>query len=102
MDEVIDLKISGHSDDIVMWEMGGKGDELYPPNNGDSPYAGTMLIHSPSGRCRVHVLYDGCWSFALCKVDEGDPNLWPVAFGWEGYSQTLTLKVPTGTKVSWE
>ena len=102
MAEVIDLKISGHSDDIVMWEMGEKTDELYPPVNNEHPYAGTLLVHSPHGRCLVHVLYSGCWSFAVSKVDEYDPDLWPALLAWEGYSQTLTLKVPKGTKIGWE
>ncbi len=95
------LKIRGHSDDIVYYELGKKKDELYPPESEKDPYMGTLLVHSSKGRCLVHVLYDGCWSFAVSKVDEDDPDVWPCASRWEGYSQHLEITVPKGTKIEW-
>jgi hypothetical protein len=96
------LKISGHSDDVVCYELGKRADELYPPDRGgEGPLGGTLLVHSSKGRCLVHVLYDGCWAFAVSKVDEEDGDLFPIKLGWEGYSQQIELEVPKGTKVEW-
>ena len=95
------LKISGHSDDIVCYELEKESDELYPPETEKAPYVGTLLVHARRGRALVHVLYDGCWSFAVCKVDEDDPELWPFKSVWSGYSQHLEITVPTGAKVEW-
>jgi hypothetical protein len=96
------LTISGHSDDVVYYVLGDETeDELSPPNTDDTPYMGTLLVHSAKGRCLVHVLFDACWSFAVSKVDEDDGDLFPFTTGWLDYSQVLSLTVPKGTKVEW-
>jgi hypothetical protein len=95
------LKISGHSDDIVYYSVGNKKNELSPPETEMDPYMGTLLVHSGKGRCLIHVLYDGCWSFAVSKDDEDDDTPWPATVTWEGFSQVLHMDVPKGTKVEW-
>ena len=99
------LKISGHSDDIVSYELGKKADELSPPENNrgddDGLFMGTLLVHSRKGRCVVHVVYDGCWSFAIGKADEEDPAPWAFSVTWDGYTQVIEADVPKGTKIEW-
>jgi hypothetical protein len=98
---MIELKIRGHSDDIVSYKLDDKSDELNPPNT-DGPYMGTLLVHSDKGRCLVHALYDGCWSFAVSKVDECDEMTFQSSSWWEDYSEVLSLMVPKGTKLDWK
>lgn len=89
------LKISGHSDDIVSWELDGEHDEFTLSDRGVM----TLLVHSSAGRAKVHAIYDGCWSFALSKVDEEDGDLFPHTRSWKGYTEVLELEVPKGTAV---
>lgn len=85
----------GASDDLVEVE-GVKGeDEFTAPGNG--PYMGAFNL---GGKIRVHAIYDGCWSFAVGKVDEDIPlPNWPTRISETGYTMRLEIDVPDDVKV---
>lgn len=88
-------RISGASDDLV--EIGGDFQEEYNVIR-DGPYMGYLLL---GGRLKVHVLYDGCWSFAPSMVEEDIPIPagWEISFGQGNRSYSMCLTVATDEKV---
>lgn len=99
------LTFTGHSDDIVSYALGltTEKDDLKISEEEcyvDSEQTSHFLVHSKEGRCNVYAVYDGCWSFAVSKVDESDGELFPQHRSWEKYSEVLRLEVPEGSKVS--
>ena len=96
------LKVYGASDDLV--EAGGiKGADEFNVIK-DGPYMGRLLVRIPD--CTdlvIHVLYDGCWSFAVTSrgwEDNDDIRDWYVlnvrrTWGEDcAYSETLEIDVP--------
>ena len=92
------LHIYGASDDLFECEGIPGTDEFGCYNELDSEagrYMGSALVKSKEGRIRIHVIYDGCWSFAIGKVNEDDsfPE-WVVSSTWENYSEHLRIDLP--------
>lgn len=67
------IKFHGGSDDIVGFEINGKADEWGCYQSGNDLVHLTARVATIGGTKGVHVhaLYDGTWSFAVAKVDEG-------------------------------
>jgi hypothetical protein len=69
------IEIYGASDDLIEIRIDGKDvDELNVYEDG--PYMGSLRLvakSDPESACLVHVIYDGCWSFAVGRTDEGKP-----------------------------
>lgn len=84
----------GASDDLIEIE-GVKGADEFGPSTDRQPY---MASFNLSGKMRVHVIYDGCWSFAIGLVNEGIPLPdWPVRITQHDdpfYSMHLEIDVP--------
>lgn len=97
----------GSNDDCI--EFGGiKGcDEFYSSASSNSNYAGKFAVISLSEGMSagfivplglfIHVIYDGCWSFAISGgIEEHMPD-WKVTRTWGEdceYSETLYIEVP--------
>ena len=98
------LTIEGHSDDIVSYSVDGAPEELYLPDiNFEGLHAGTLIVSHGFGReFYVHVLYDGCWSFAVSKADEDHPAPPEPDRHWRDYSEVLSFRVPKGTTLKWK
>jgi len=96
------LTFIGHSDDIVSYEYTTHNKDVVLSEEAyvNSDKTSHFLVHSNKGRCNVYAVYDGCWSFAVSKVDEEDGDLFPQKRSWEGYSEALRLEVPPNTKVT--
>lgn len=87
----MEIIISGASGDLI--EIDGDIREEYNVIE-DGPYIAKLII---GGRLAVHVLYDGCWSFAPCRVEEDIPipESWEIEFGKVGdreYSTSVTVR----------
>lgn len=69
------LKLSGSSDDIISLDFdNGKSDEMYIQNHeADGKTLTTLKVTTIGGSagCLIHVVYDGCWSFAVGKLEDG-------------------------------
>lgn len=95
------LRISGSSDDLIHVEYVRKGkvDEFNVIS--DEPVVATLNI---GGMMRVRCLYDGCWTFALAMIDEGEhfSEDWSAWYerGSEvnDYTMILAIEAPEKTK----
>ena len=92
------IEIYGHSDDNVCWRINGKPtDEVGCYQSGNDLHHCTLIVSSIGGThaVKVHVIYDGCWSFAVGMVDEdrGIPvRDWSIRVDNEhGYSTKLII-----------
>ena len=91
----------GSSDDLI--EISGvKGGDEYTISS-DETNGKTITSFNLGGQMRIHVIYDGCWSFAVGQVDE-DIKLpdWPIRISQSkenGYSTCLEIDVPDNVKV---
>jgi len=97
------LTVEGHSDDIVSYSVNGSPDELYLPDiNFKGIYAGTLVCSRKDDHSfLIHVIYDGCWSFAVSKVVEEHPEPPEPDRHWRDYSEVLSFRVPEGTTLKW-
>lgn len=94
---------TGYSDDLIHC-VTPTYEEEYNPRGSSDGYMGHFVVVSPEGSAKVHVVYDGQWSFAYGLVDEGTelPN-WSTTFqtGDRGYQAEFHLGVPANTTVLW-
>lgn len=98
------LRISGHSDDIVILE-GFLDEELCTDING----VVKLLIgeaNSKQGQdshgLRVDMTYGAeaaIWSATISQIDEDIKCPWSVSLTFQGYSPTVTIDCPEGTPV---
>lgn len=90
------ITFRGHSDDIVMIEGNGKGeDEFYGPH--DKEIFATFIV---GGQMRIHAIYHGTWCFAIDLIDEDIPLPdWPIKFHMDGYSAVLEIDTPADVRV---
>lgn len=95
------LTVYGHSDDCLE-AHGIKGEDEFSCFGGGA-YKGSLLITSDKGSMLVHVIYDGCWSFApgLAGEDISLPD-WPMKFEWEGYTVKLKIEVPDNARLRYQ
>lgn len=63
-----------------------------------TPYQGYVDLVSRYGRLRVHVIYDGRWSFAFGQIEDKDRNDWFIGTSWYEYSAYHTIVVPNDTR----
>ena len=100
------LKVNGASDDLI--STGGiEGcDEFNTYIDGD--YQGYLTVEAGGTSqdyyvIKIHVIYDGCWAFAVTMDEENPPN-WPIRRSWGTdipYSETLEIDVPDDASLSW-
>lgn len=79
----------GASDDLLeIEEVGGLREELNIYQ--DLPYMGYIDLN---GKLKIHVIYDGCWSFSVGQNDEEDeiPSNWMISV-----CATTKVKYSTG------
>lgn len=69
------VEFYGHSDDCIEIDVDGKSyDEISGYiSNDKSIHSKTLLVTTIGGSSgvKVHVLYDGTWSFAVSQLDDG-------------------------------
>lgn len=74
------IEFAGHSDDLVdvtrtvFSDQEGPGTERKETEYAVSPkhsYAGMFGVKVEASLFKVHVIYDGCWSFSVGPWDEG-------------------------------
>lgn len=90
----------GHSDDCIEIDINGKHrDEVGGYIKGDGNYSRALEVRTIGGAqgVRVHVIYDGCWSFAVGQLEDGRslPHGWSFAIAQEHPCSTR-LTVDTG------
>jgi hypothetical protein len=93
------LRIYGASDDLV--ELEGIVDEEIPGDDvtitvGELGFEGGLTVRALYGRINA------CWEMAVGLLDEDEPIPWPVTVTHKGYTVTVEISCPDGTKVSWE
>lgn len=91
------LKFYGASDDLL--EISGREqDEIGVYTESD--LVGRIDIQDGRDRLRLHVVYDGCWSFAITSPDEEMPP-WGIerTYGEDvDYSETVVVHAPESAK----
>ncbi len=88
------ITIYGASDDLIEVEGCQGADEFNEiPSSG---HVGHLDFTLGDQRLRVHVIYDGCWSFAPAMVEEEDRMPpWPMTFRFNHcYSAVMTIDAP--------
>lgn len=102
------FRIWGEDDDTVFVD-GYKGIVEFTAI-GD-PWAGSFALFNEEeagSGMRVHVIFDGCWSFAVAPVDPMvDMPLWPHHLERGSgrapdYSMVLVIDTPAYTNLVWE
>jgi len=113
-EEELEITFAGASDDIVLISGAPGADEpgftaarrgewnvLKLQGNSTDPahWSGSWRVIREDGSegLRVHSIYDGCWTFAVGKLDEesGLPEWkWELRPGERGYSLELVIKAP--------
>lgn len=93
------LRMYGESDDLIEVEGIEGANEYYPNVSHKDPYMATFIVESQSEATgmQIHVLYDGCWSFAVSADDSETLPNWPMRRSWgggRGYSELLEIDVP--------
>ena len=93
------LRMYGASDDLVEAE-GIEGADEYGIYTHDTwPYVASFNVISQGEAkgLRIHVLFDGCWSFAVSADDSETLPSWPTRRTWgvpSSYSELLEIDVP--------
>ncbi len=97
------LQVFGSSDDLIEFSGLPGCDEFNIYKAG--PYIACFQVCSKTeGSLYIHVIYDGCWSFAVGQSDEDDtyPD-WPIknslAKEYNGYSMLLEIECADDAKL---
>jgi hypothetical protein len=91
------IEFYGHSDDCIEIRRDGKNfEEIGGYIPGDGCYSKALEVRSIGGArgVRIHVIWDGCWSFAVGQLEEdrGLPG-WSFRVELEhGYSTRLVIE----------
>jgi hypothetical protein len=93
------LKMHGASDDLIESEGIDGADEFAKFASATWPYVASFKVtsHEAMGGLNIHVLYDGCWSFAVSADESEQLPGWPIRRTWgggRGYSELLEIDVP--------
>ena len=91
----------GASYDLVESSGVDGADEFDCWRDGDGPRINASF--SLGGQLEIHAVYDGCWAFAVCQVEEDKPLPdWPIRIvncPECGYSVQLEIDVPDGVRL---
>lgn len=96
------IKFSGHSDDVIVWEMINPHLGHQGVTSGQFTHDGSgtthILVKTIGGARGVHVyaMYNGCWHFSVCQLEESRkiPNNWEITIDQmddHEYSARLTI-----------
>ena len=93
------MKFEGHSDDT----FGEYGVTNIDFDNCASGNPIQFLLEAPDGnRLVVTGIYThtGVWSIGICTEEDMALPDWPMRWGANGYTTTLEIDVPAGTKLA--
>lgn len=98
------LEIYGASDDLIETDGIDGCDEFCDAS--DLVHKGRLMVGTgrPNETMDIHVIYDGCWTFAISGFDNESerPADWPVTRSWRGHSEVVEIEVPNDTRLRYE